>query len=104
MGQITLTAWGKVTTVEYPDDMDSLIPGAFGHAYGYDAVVVDDDENEVPNPQALEEFTIQKIFDYVGDITRSHGIHFLVAEARAEAEAEVESSLDQISVDIADQE
>ena len=84
--------------------MDSLIPGAFGHAYGYDAVVVDDDENEVPNPQALEEFTIQKIFDYVGDITRSHGIHFLVAEARAEAESEVESSLDQISVDIADEE
>ena len=104
MGIITLTAWGKITTVEYPDDMDSLITGAFGHAYGYDAVVVDDDENEVPNPQALEEFTIQKIFDYVGDITRSHGIHFLVAEARAEAESEVESSLDQISVDIADEE
>ena len=104
MAQMTLIAWGKVTTIEYPDTGDELIPGAFGHAYGYDAVVFDDDENEVPNPQSLEEFTIQKILDYVGDITRSHGIHFLVAQARAEAESEVESSLDQISVDIADEE
>jgi hypothetical protein len=102
MGQITLNAWGKITTIEYPDDMDSLIPGAFGSAYGYEAVIFDDDENETPNPQSIEEFTIQKIFDYVSGITRSHGIHFLVAEARAAAEIEVESSMDSIAVEIED--
>lgn len=102
MGQITLTAWGKITTIEYPDGMDSLIPGAFGSAYGYEAEVLDENGETVPNPQSIEEFTIKKIFDHVDEIARSHGIHFLVAEARAAAEVEVEASMDQISVEIED--
>ena len=104
MGQITLTAWGTITTIDFPDDMDSLIPGAFGAAYGYEAEVLDDDENAVPNPQSIEEFTIKKIFDHVDGIARSHGIQFLTAEARSAAEIEVEASMDQVSVNIADQE
>ena len=53
MGQITLTAWGKITTIEYPDGMDSLIPGAFGSAYGYEAEVLDENGETVPNPQSI---------------------------------------------------
>jgi len=100
MGQIRLEAWGLVTTIEYPNDMDSLIPAAFGSAYGYEEEILDEDENLVQNPQSLEEFTVSKIFDYVSDIIRTHGIKSLVAEARREAEEQTQASMDQMSISI----
>ena len=104
MSQITLNAWGYLATIDYPDGMDTLIPGAFGAAYGYEEMVVDENEDDIPNPQSLEEFTIARIFDYVGDIMRSHGVRALMEDARIAAEAEVATSMDQISVNIADEE
>ena len=36
MGEVTLNACGKVATITYPDDMDTLAPIAFGATYGYE--------------------------------------------------------------------
>lgn len=103
MGQITLEAWGKATTVTYPDDMDALAPLAFGDAYGYEDEILEDGDN-IPNPQSLEEFTIQKIFEYVGQVMRTYSTKDAVATAIEDAEAAADAAMDLITVEIADQE
>tara|TARA_R110000824_G_scaffold212772_1_gene399113 strand:+ start:2218 stop:2529 length:312 start_codon:yes stop_codon:yes gene_type:complete len=103
MGQITLEAWGKATTVTYPDDMDALAPLAFGDAYGYEGEILEDGDN-IPNPQSLEEFTIQKIFEYVGQVMRTYSTKDAVATAIEDAEAAADAAMDLITVEIADQE
>ena len=99
MGQITLNAWGKVATITYPDDMDNLAPVAFAAAYGYEENLMDDGD-EVPNPQSVEEFTIEKIFDYVGDVMRTHGVRDAQEQARLAALESMDNQLGQIVVDI----
>ena len=103
MGQITLEAWGKATTVAYPDDMDALAPLAFGDAYGYEDEILEDGDN-IPNPQSLEEFAIQKIFEYVGQVMRTYSTKDAVATAIEDAEAAADAAMDLITVEIADQE
>ena len=103
MGQITLEAWGKATTVTYPADMDALAPVAFGDAYGYEDEILEDGDN-IPNPQTLEEFTIQKIFEYVGQVMRTYSTKDAVATAIEDAEAAADAAMDLITVEIADQE
>ena len=103
MGAITLEAWGKTTTVTYPGDMDALAPLAFGDAYGYEDEVLEDGDN-VPNPQSIEEFTIEKIFEYVGEVMRAYSMKDAQAAALVSAEAATEAAMDSITVDIEDQE
>ena len=73
MGVVTLNAWGKLATITYPDAMDDLAPVAFADAYGYESEIWDDN-NLIPNPQSKEDFTIEKIFDYVGEIMRAYSM------------------------------
>ena len=103
MGIVTLEAWGKVATVTYPDAMDTLGPLAFGDAFGYEDTVIEDGDS-VPNPQGIEEFTIEKIFDYVGEVMRSYSLKDAQAAAIASAETAAQAAMDQITVEIADQE
>tara|TARA_B100000686_G_C16234200_1_gene686396 strand:- start:18 stop:329 length:312 start_codon:yes stop_codon:yes gene_type:complete len=103
MGEVTLNAWGKVATITYPDGMDALAPLAFGDAYGYEELILEDGDN-IPNPQSLEEFAIEKIFDYVGEIMRTYSTKDAVATAIEDAEAAADAAMDLITVEIADQE
>jgi len=103
MGEITLEAWGKTATVTYPDEMDDLAPLAFGDAYGYEEEILEDGNN-VPNPQSIEEFTIGKIFDYVGEVMRLYSIKDAQAAAISAAQEATEAAMDLITVDIEDQE
>lgn len=103
MGQVTLEAWGKTATITYPDGMDALAPLAFGDAYGYEELILEDGDN-IPNPQSLEEFTIEKIFDYVGQVMRTYSTGEQVAAAIEDAEAAADAAMDLITVEIADQE
>ena len=103
MGEVTLSAWGKVATITYPGGMDSLGPLAFGDAFGYEATVTEDGDS-VPNPQSIEEFTIEKIFDYVGQVMRSYSLKDAQAAAIATAESETQAAMELITVEIADQE
>tara|TARA_R110002020_G_scaffold458007_3_gene675182 strand:- start:6667 stop:6981 length:315 start_codon:yes stop_codon:yes gene_type:complete len=102
MGEVTLNAWGKVATITYPNTMDDLAPIAFADAYGYEDNIVDDDNNVIPNPQTKEEFTIEKIFDYVGEIMRTYSTKDAVATALENAETAADAAMDQITVDIID--
>ena len=101
MGAVTLSAWGKVATITYPDGMDSLGPLAFGDAFGYEATVTEDGDS-VPNPQSIEEFTIEKIFDYVGQVMRSYSLKDAQAAAMATAESAADAAMDSITVAIND--
>ena len=101
MGQVTLDAWGKIATITYPDGMDALAPLAFGDTYGYEELVLENGDN-VPNPQSLEEFTIEKIFEYVGQVMRTYSTKDAVATAIEDAETAADAAMDQITVDIID--
>ena len=103
MGEVTLSAWGKVATITYPGGMDSLGPLAFGDAFGYEATVTEDGDS-VPNPQSIEEFTIEKIFDYVGQVMRSYSLKDAQAAAMVAATTAADAAMDSITVEIADQE
>jgi formylmethanofuran:tetrahydromethanopterin formyltransferase len=100
MGVVTLNAWGKLATITYPDAMDDLAPGAFADAYDYETHIVDDDDNIIPNPQSEEEFAIEKIFDYVGDIMRAYSMKEHQAAALAAARSAADAALGSITVDI----
>ena len=101
MGVVTLNAWGKIATITYPDAMDDLAPVAFADAYGYESEIWDDN-NLIPNPQSKEDFTIEKIFDYVGEIMRTYSTKDAVATALENAETAADAAMDQITVDIID--
>jgi formylmethanofuran:tetrahydromethanopterin formyltransferase len=102
MGIVTLDAWGKVATITYPDAMDTLGPLAFGDSFGYEADILDDDGNSIPNPQSVEEFTIEKIFDYVGEVMRVYSLKDAQATAMAAAESAADAAMDSITVEIED--
>ena len=103
MGVVTLNAWGKVATITYPDDMDTLAPIAFGSTYGYEEIIEDHNTGlEIPNPQSLEDFTIEKIFDYVGEIMRAHSLQDAQAAAMIAATTAADAAMDSITVEIED--
>ena len=102
MGVVTLNAWGKLATITYPDAMDDLAPVAFADAYGYESEIWDDN-NLIPNPQSKEDFTIEKIFDYVGEIMRAYSMKEHQQAALSSAVAAADAALESISVDITDE-
>ena len=102
MGVVTLNAWGKIATITYPDAMDDLAPVAFADAYGYESEIWDDN-NLIPNPQSKEDFTIEKIFDYVGEIMRAYSMKEHQQAALSSAVAAADAALESISVDITDE-
>jgi formylmethanofuran:tetrahydromethanopterin formyltransferase len=102
MGEVTLSAWGKVATITYPDAMDTLGPLAFGDSFGYEADILDDDGNSIPNPQSVEEFTIEKIFDYVGEVMRLYSLKDAQAAAMVAATTAADAAMDSITVEIED--
>jgi formylmethanofuran:tetrahydromethanopterin formyltransferase len=102
MGVVTLSAWGKLATITYPDAMDDLAPVAFADAYGYESEIWDDN-NLIPNPQSKEDFTIEKIFDYVGEIMRAYSMKEHQQAALSSAVAAADAALESISVDITDE-
>lgn len=102
MGVVTLNAWGKLATITYPDAMDDLAPVAFADAYGYESEIWDDN-NLIPNPQSKEEFTIEKIFDHVGEIMRAYSMKEHQQAALLSAVAAADAALESISVDITDE-
>ena len=102
MSEITLTAWGKVATITYPDAMDTLGPLAFGDTFGYESSILDNDGNSIPNPQTVEEFTIGKIFDYVGEIMRAYSLKDAQAAAMVAATTAADEAMDSITVEIED--
>jgi|TARA_R110002020_G_scaffold68280_3_gene178907 hypothetical protein len=98
VAQIVIQAWGITSTIEYPDSMVGDGPDAFAQQYGWEDTILDDDENEIPNPLSIEEFAIQKVVDYVTDIMKSAEIDNAKREAATAAEVEVQTKLDQIQV------
>jgi hypothetical protein len=102
MGQITLNAWDKDITIEFPDSMSGDASTAFASQYGYEATVLDDDENEIPNPLSEVEFTIHQILDYIKDVIRAAGIKTAKDEAVNTARLEIEDQLTQIDLTIED--
>jgi formylmethanofuran:tetrahydromethanopterin formyltransferase len=100
MGVVTLNAWGKIATITYPDAMDDLAPAAFADAYDYATHIVDDDNNIIPNPQSEEEFAIEKIFDYVGEIMRAYSMKEHQVAALDAATAAADAAMGSITVAI----
>ena len=100
MGVVTLNAWGKLATITHPDAMDDLAPAAFADAYSYEDFITDDDNNIIPNPQSEEEFAIEKIFDYVGEIMRAYSMKEHQVTALAAATAAADAALGSITVAI----
>lgn len=102
MGEITISAWGKDVTISFPDDMDGQAPAAFVSQYDYEDMVLDENENEIPNPLSHEEFTIHKIFDYIQDVMRAAGMKAARDAAADTARLEIQAQLDQIDLLIED--
>ena len=102
MGIVTLNAWDKDITIEFPDSMSGDAATAFAAQYGYEATVLDDDENEIPNPLSEVEFTIHQILDYIKDVIRAAGIKAAKDEAVNTARLEIEDQLNQIDLTIED--
>ena len=92
MGQITISAWDKDITIEFPDDM----------AGEYEATILDEDENEIPNPESEIEFTIHRIMDYIKGVIRAAGIRAAKDAAVDAARLEIEDQLNQIDLTIND--
>ena len=105
MGQITISAWGKDCTIEFPDDMSGDAPTAFAAQYEYEATILDDEENEIPNPLSEVEFTIHQILNYIKDVIRAAGMSGIRAAKDAAVDAarlEIEDQLNQIVLTIED--
>ena len=102
MGQITISAWDKDITIDFPDSMSGDAPMAFAAQYGYEATVLDDDDNEIPNPLSEVEFTIHQILDYIKDVIRAAGIRAAKDAAVDAARLDIEDQLNQIDLTIED--
>lgn len=102
MGEITISAWGKDVTISFPDDMDGQAPAAFVSQYDYEDMVLDENENEIPNPLSHEEFTIDKIVSYIVDVMRAAGMRAARDAADQAASQELDDQMNQITVAIVD--
>lgn len=102
MSEITIEGWGKLVTVSFPDAMSGDAPAAFAAQYGYEATILDDDENEIPNPLNEVEFTIHQILDYIKDIIRAAGVKQAKDIAVDAARLAIEDQLNQIDLTIED--
>ena len=102
MGEITISAWDKDITIEFPDAMSGDAPMAFAAQYGYEATVLDDDDNEIPNPLSEVEFTIHQILDHIKDVIRAAGVRAAKDAAVDAARLDIEDQLNQIDLTIED--
>ena len=102
MGQITISAWDKDITIEFPDAMSGDAQAAFVAQYGYEPMILDDDENEIPNPLSEVEFTIHQILDYIKDVIRAAGVKQAKDAAVDAARLAIEEQLNQIDLTIED--
>jgi hypothetical protein len=100
MGEITISAWDKDITIEFPDAMSGDAPAAFAAQYDYEAVILDDDENEIPNPLNEVEFTIHQILNYIKEVIRAAGIMAAKDAAVDAASLDIEDQLNQIKLTI----
>jgi|10_taG_2_1085330.scaffolds.fasta_scaffold126831_2 hypothetical protein len=102
MGQITISAWDKDITIDFPDDMEGQAPAAFVLKYDYEEMILDDDDNEIPNPQDEVEFTVVRILEYIKDVIRESGIRVARDAASDAARLDIEAKLNQIDLTIDD--
>ena len=100
MGQITVTAWGREVTVDFPGDLDGITPVAFANQYQYEEILVDDDGNETPNPDSIEDFTIIKIFEYICDVVMAYEVSTSVETAKQITITDIETKFAQIDLKI----
>jgi len=100
MGQITVRAWGREVTVDFPGDLDGITPTAFANQYQYESVLVDDDGSETPNPDSIEDFTIIKIFEYICDVVRAYEISESVETAKQITIKDIEAKFATIDLKI----
>jgi hypothetical protein len=100
MGQITVSAWGRQVTVEFPGDLDGITPVAFAKQYDYEETLVDDDGNETPNPDSIEDFTIIKIFEYICDVVRAYEVSTSVETAKEITIQDIEAKFATIDLKI----
>jgi hypothetical protein len=100
MGQVTISAWDKNITIEFSDSMSGDTSAAFVNQYGYETMILDDDENEIPNPLTEVEFTIHQILDYIKDVIRASSISTAKDAAVDAARLDIEDQLNQIKITI----
>ena len=100
MGQITVTAWNREVTVDFPDNLDGVAPVAFAKQYEYEAILVDDDGNATPNPDSIEDFTIIKIFEYICDVVMAYEVSTSVETAKQITIQDIEAKFAQIDLQI----
>jgi len=100
MGQITVSAWGREVTVDFPGDLDGITPIAFANQYQYEAILVDDDGNETPNPDSIEDFTIMKIFEYMCDVVMAYEVSKSVETAKQITIQDIEARFATIDLQI----
>lgn len=98
MAQIIIQAWGRTSTIEYPDSMAGSATSAFAQEYGWTDTILDEDENEVGNPVSIEDFAIQKVVDFVTGVIRSAQISNAQKEAATEADSSIQEQISQIRV------
>jgi len=102
MSQITINAWDKDITIDFPDDMEGQAPAAFVLQYDYEETILDDDDNEIPNPQDEVEFTVHRILDFIKDVIRASGIKVARDAAADAARLDIQDKLNQIELTIED--
>ena len=100
MGQITVSAWGREVTVDFPGELEGITPKAFASQYNYESVLVDDDGNETPNPDSIEDFTIMKIFEYICDVVMAYEVSASVETAKQLTIHDIESKFANIDLKI----
>jgi hypothetical protein len=100
MGQITVTAWNRQVTVDFPGDLDGVAPVAFANQYRYEETLVDDDGNETPNPDSIEDFTIYKIFEYICDVVMAYEVATSVESAKKITIGDIETKFATIDLKI----
>ena len=100
MSEFTIEGWGKSVTVSFPDDMSDLGPEAFASAYGYEEILIDDDEVQSPNPEDKATFALNKIIAYVVEVMRTAGVETARTQAVDAARLAMEQQMGQITVTI----
>ena len=98
MAQITIQAFGRTSTVEYPDSMVGSATSAFAQEYGWSDTILDEDENEVDNPVSIEDFVLQKVVDFVTGVIQSAQISNAKKEAALRQRELVQEQISQIQV------
>ena len=78
-------------TIHFPDEHEDLVIQSLCRRFGYRPVLLDENDEEVPNPISAADFAKARVVDWIKSEVRKAQTEKLITQTEMEVESQVDS-------------